>query len=212
MASQGFTDDLKHVMRGSAAAARERLAALQRILRSALGRLRALPTPMKMKIGACAAGVAVLAGALGLRGEARTMTHRLFARTNSPVTAEAPLQARAAIKSYVAGSTEESHGEYKIAAQSYATASRQGDARGLNKLVAMTRAPKCEARSEAADALAGFRSAKATGALKKLAASNFKDEPKSPGIFSCSSRRAAQKALEKQGRGQPAFRSVAQGR
>ena len=40
MASQGFTDDLKHVMRGSAAAARERIAALQRTLRSALGRLR----------------------------------------------------------------------------------------------------------------------------------------------------------------------------
>jgi hypothetical protein len=201
MASQGFTDDLKHVIRGSAAAAREQIAALQRTLRSTLGRLRALPSPMKMKIGACAACVAVFAGALALRGEARTMNHRLFARTNSQVTADALLPARAATKSYVAGSTEESHGEYKMAAQSYATASRKGDGRGLNKLVAMTRAPNCEARSEAAEALASFRSAKATAALKKLAASNFKDEPKSPGIFSCSSRRAAQKALEKQGPG-----------
>src|SRR5207248_894196 len=38
-------------------------------------------------------------------------------------------------------------------------------------------------------------------AEKKQARARFKDEPKSPGIFSCSSRRAAQKALERQARG-----------
>jgi hypothetical protein len=191
MASQGFIDDLKYVMRDLAADARERLASLRRSL-------RALPRPTKMKIGACAAAVTVFAGALALRGEARTTGHH---RTGFMATADAPRPTRAASKSYVAGSTEESQGEYKAAAQSYATAARKGDVRGIDKLVALTRAPQCEVRSEAADALASFRSTKATAALKKLAVSNFKDEPKSPGIFSCSSRRAAQKALEKQGRG-----------
>jgi len=191
MASQGFTDDLKYVMRDLAASARERLAAMQR-------RLRALPLPMKMKIGACAAAVTVFAGALALRGEARTTSHH---RTGSLAAADVPRPARAASRIYVAGSSEESRGEYKAAAQSYATAARKGDVRGLYKLVAMTRAPQCEARSEAADALATLRGAKATAALTRLAESNFKDEPKSPGIFSCSSRRAAQKALEKHGSG-----------
>ncbi len=190
MASQGFTDDLMHLMHEVAVGGRERLADLQR-------RLRALPRPMKLKIGACVAGVAFLAGVLALRGEARTMAHQ----TGAFASADAPRAGRAASKIYVAGSNEESHGEYKAAAQSYATAARKGDGRGLNKLVAMTRSPNCEERSEAADALASFRSTKATAALKRLAESNFKDEPKSPGIFSCSSRRAAQKALEKQGRG-----------
>ena len=176
MASQGFTDDLKHAM-------------------------RALLRPTKLKIGACAAAVAGFAGALALRGEARTMTHRTVAHTSRPATADAPRPARAASKSSVAGSPEESRGEYKAVAQSYATAARKGDARGLNKLVAMTRAPKCEARSEAAEALGSVRNNKATAALTRLAASNFTDEPKLPGIFSCSSRRAAQKALEKHGRG-----------
>ena len=71
----------------------------------------------------------------------------------------------------------------------------------LTKLVAMTHAKKCEARSEAADALGTLRGKKAKLALKKLAHAKFKDEARNPGIFSCSSRRAAQKALERQARG-----------
>jgi hypothetical protein len=185
MASQGFTEDLKHVLRDSVTGMRERIGE---------------PRPMTIKIGACAAGVAVLAGALALRGEARPISHRPLVRSSSPVTLDGSLPARGASKSYVAGSSEESHGQYKAAAQSYALAARKGDKRGISKLLAMTRAPNCEARSEAADALAGFRSKKTTAALKKLAASTFRDEAKSPGIFSCSSRRSAQKALEEQRR------------
>jgi hypothetical protein len=200
MASQGFTEDLKHVLRDSVTGARDRIGELHRTLLSALGRLRALPRPMTIKIGACAAGVAVLAGALALRGEARPITHRPLVRTSSPVTLDGSVPARGASKSYIAGSSEESHGQYKEAAQSYATAARKGDKRGLTKLMAMTRAPNCEARSEAADALSGFRSAKTTAVLKKLASATFRDEAKSPGIFSCSSRRSAQKALDAQGR------------
>jgi hypothetical protein len=201
MASQGFNDDLKHVMRDSAAGARDRFGALQRGMRSALGRLGALPRSTKMKIGVCAAVLALLAGGLVLRGETPATAHRPSARTSRPATADAPRPAHAAGKSSVTASPEVSQGGYKAAAQSYATSARKGDKRGLKKLVAMTRASKCEARTEAADALGGFRNRKATAALKRLAASKFKDEPKSPGIFSCSSRRAAKKALEKHGRG-----------
>jgi hypothetical protein len=100
--------------------------------------------------------------------------------------------------SYASARTEESQGEYKAAAQDYAEAARKGDARGLKKLVAMTRARRCEARSEAADALGTFRSRKATAALKRLSRARFRDESRTPGMFSCSSRRAAQKALEEQ--------------
>ena len=69
----------------------------------------------------------------------------------------------------------------------------------LDKLVAMTHADNCEQRSKAAEALAAVHSKKATAALKRLANSSFKDESASPGVFSCSSRRAAQRALDQQG-------------
>jgi len=194
MTFQELTDNLKHVMHESAARGREWLFVLKR-------KLRSLPRPLMIKIGAVAAVLAVFGGALALRSEARATTHRLFARTALRDTADAPRPPRAASKIYVAGSSEESQGDYKAAAQSYATAFRRGDGRGLDKLVAMTRAPDCHARSEAADALGGFRSTRATAALKKLAEASFRDESRSPGIFSCSSRRAAVNALEKQSGG-----------
>src|SRR5260370_8888275 len=170
MASQGFTEDLKHVLRDSVAGVRERIGELHRTLRSALGRLSALPRPVRMKIGACAAGVAVLAGALALRGEARPMTHRPLVRTSSPVTLDGSLPARGASKSYLAGSSEESHGQYRAAAQSYATAPRKGDKPGLSKLMAMTRPPNCQARSVAPDALAGSPTKKAPPPSTTMAA------------------------------------------
>ena len=96
------------------------------------------------------------------------------------------------------GRAKDAERAFKAAAENYAEAARQGNGRALNKLVAMTRAPKCEARSEAADALGTLHNKKARAALKKLSVSRFKDESRTPGIFSCSSRRAAEKALDKQ--------------
>jgi hypothetical protein len=203
MAYQGFTDELKHVVRDTTTGARERLGAMQRGFQSGLGRMRELPQATKMKIGVCVAGVALLAGGLAIRGESHSTSHLPSGRVSdlsSAPGAETP-RPRAASKSYAAGKSEETHGDYKAAAQSYAAAARKGNARGFNKLLAMTRASKCEARSEAADALGTLRSRKATAALKRLARAKFKDESRSPGIFSCNSRRAAQKALEQQGRG-----------
>lgn len=201
MESQNFTEDLKHLMRHSAAGMGQRLAALRCTLRSALGRIRALPRPAKMTTGACAAVVVVLAGVLALRGHARSLPPQSLSRLSTPAKADAARAARAASKRPVAGSAEELHGEYKAAAQIYAMAARKGDVRGLNKLLTMTRASKCEARSEAAEALGSVNGTTATAALKKLAGSSFTDESQSPGIFSCSSRRAAEKALDNRTRG-----------
>lgn len=69
----------------------------------------------------------------------------------------------------------------------------------VSQLVAQTRAPTCAERSEAAGKLAGSHNPRAIAALRSLAKSSFRDESPSPGIFSCSSRRAAQKALEQSG-------------
>lgn len=78
-------------------------------------------------------------------------------------------------------------------------AGHKGESHGLAKLIAQTRAPSCAERTEAAKALAGNKSPKAVAALHKLASATFKDESASPGIFSCNSRRAAQKALGERG-------------
>ena len=113
----------------------------------------------------------------------------------------APTETRQAARNYAVAKAEQANGSYRAAAENYANAARQGNKRALTKLVAMTHAKKCEARSEAADALGTLRGKKAKLALKKLAHAKFKDEARNPGIFSCSSRRAAQKALERQARG-----------
>jgi hypothetical protein len=204
MSSTSFTDDLKHMVRDAATGARERLTAIQGGVQPALGKMRSLPASTKKKIAVCGAAIGLLAIGLAMRGEKTPVAPRedrpqVRASDLRAVQAEAPRPPpRAAQRSYVVAKADFRQGDYKAAAENYANAARKGDKRGLKKLVAMTHAPKCEARSEAADALGAFKSKKATAALKKLARARFKDESESPGIFSCSSRRAAEKALEKQ--------------
>jgi hypothetical protein len=165
-------------------------------------RLRNLPRDTKMKLGACVAALALLVGGLLLRGTPpqQDVTVRVSdaaATALADVPRPPPVVAR---KSYAAGKTDEKKGEYKAAAQAYATAARKGDARGLSKLVAMTHAKSCEARSEAADALGTLHGKAARKALQKLAKRSDAQEPH--GLFnSCNSRNAAQKALEAQRRG-----------
>lgn len=205
MSSTSFTDDLKHMVRDAASGARERLTAIQGGVQPALGKVRSLPAATKKKIAISGVAIGILALGLAMRGEspARSVdSPKVRTSDLRAVQAEPPRpSARAAERSYAVGKAEEKQGEFKSAAESYLTAARKGDARGLKKLVAMTHAPKCEARSEAADALGTLRGKKATAALRKLAKGHFKDESRTPGIFSCSSRRAAKKALERQGRG-----------
>jgi len=204
MSSSSFTDDLKHMVRDAAGGARERLTAIQGGMQPALGRLRSLPASTKKKIAVCGAAIGLLVIGLAMRGERTAVVPRedrapVRAADLKSVQEEAPRPpTRSAQRNYAVAKADFKQGDYKAAAENYANAARKGDKRGLSKLVAMTHAPKCEARSEAADQLGTFRSKKATAALKKLARGRFKDESRTPGIFSCSSRRAAEKALEKQ--------------
>jgi hypothetical protein len=194
MPATTFVDDFKHLVRNSKET-------VQRHVQSATSRMRALPPATRTKIGICVATAALFIGGLALRGATPASGHRAppVIRSEARATlADVRPPSHVAQRNYAVAKVEESQGSYKSAAENYATAARQGNARALNKLVAMTRAPKCDARSEAADALGTLRNKKARVALKKLAHSRFKDESRTPGIFSCSSRRAAEKALEKQ--------------
>jgi hypothetical protein len=169
-------------------------------MQEGLERVRGLSPATKMILGAGVIGVVAFGGWHLLREETPASNHSPSVHvSDAPVKAEVS-PPRAAQKSYAAGKSEESHGQYREAAQAYAKAAHKGDKRGLKKLVAMTHARSCEARSEAADALGTLHSKKAIAALKKLARKNYKDE--SRGLFSsCSSKSAAQKALQKQGHG-----------
>jgi hypothetical protein len=203
MSSTSFTDDLKHMVRDAASGARERLTSIQGGVEPTLGRIRALPAATKKKIAICGAAIAVLGIGLAMRGEKTVVAPKeerspVRAADFRAVQAEAPRPSRVAERSYAVAKAGYKQGDYRSAAENYAAAARKGDKRGLKKLVAMTHSPKCEARSEAADALGTLRSKKATAALKTLVRGRFKDESPTAGIFSCSSRRAAQKALERQ--------------
>ncbi len=156
---------------------RELVAESEIALQTALERLRAVRRETWLKIGACVAVAALFTVGLALRGD--PTVHKRVVRA---------AHARAAI-------LDAAHSARQPAAIDPAAA-RKGDPRALNRLVAMTRADTCGARTEAAKALAGVRNPKAVAALRKLARSSFQDESDSPGIFSCSSRRAARKALE----------------
>ncbi|HTO99413.1 MAG TPA: hypothetical protein VMK66_20335 [Myxococcales bacterium] len=194
MPSTTFLDDLKNVARNTAGN-------LRRTTQLTLLKMHALPRSTRTKVGICAAVVAIFAGALLLGGTGSAPGRRTppAIRAEERATlADVRPPSRAAQRSYAVGKVEESHGSYKAAAESYADSARRGNARALKKLVAMTRSPKCEARSEAADALGMLRSREARIALRKLSVSRFPDESPTPGIFSCSSRRSAEKALEKQ--------------
>jgi len=194
MPETSFSDDLKHMVRHTTDRARERLASVQNGLQPALSNIRAWPRATKIKVGASVAAIALFVGGLAVRGKTPAPVPERPAVRTADIR-PAPAETKQAARSYAAGKAEESSGSYRAAA------ARQGNKRAMNKLLAMTHARKCEARSEAADALGTLRGKKAKSALKKLARARFKDEPKSPGIFSCSSRRAAQKALERQARG-----------
>lgn len=167
------------------------------LVKSRMQDIRALAPATKAKIALTLTAVGVLGAGLMFRDKSVDAKPSLQASSLHP-TSE---QTRNAARTYAAAKAEESQGSYKAAAEAYAEAARKGNAKALKKLVAMSHAKKCEVRSEAADALATVHSKKARVALKKLKVARFKDEPKKPGLFSCSSRRAAQRALEKQTRG-----------
>lgn len=168
------------------------------LVKSRMQDMRALPPATKAKILLTLTAVGALGAGLMFRDKSAAGARPSLQASSLHPTSE---QARNSARTYAAAKAEESQGSYKAAAEAYAEAARKGNAKALKKLVAMSHARKCEVRSEAADALATVHSKKARVALKKLQVARFRDEPKKPGLFSCSSRRAAQRALEKQSHG-----------
>ena len=107
--------------------------------------------------------------------------------------------ADAGARSYDAGRIAEAQGAFRLATVNYLTAMRQGDDRGLERLIDMTRAPSCPARSAAASALGGVRDARGVHALQDLKRARFADEhgKKRRRSSSCNSALAARKALKR---------------
>ena len=101
-------------------------------------------------------------------------------------------------RSYDAGRIAEAQGSFRAAAASYVAATRQGDERGLSRLIEMTRDPSCPARSAAAVALAKVHDERSVRALKELRRARFADErKKSRRHPACDSRRVARDALKR---------------
>jgi len=140
-------------------------------LKGPIGRVRAVRPKTWIKIGACVAVACLCSAEVALRGEVEPVAHKRVAHAR--VVVDAP----------------------RVTPRPAATSEEKPS---VDRLVAMTHANTCAERSKAAEALAGVHNRKAVAALKKLAKSRFKDESASPGLFSCSSRRAAQRALEQQ--------------
>jgi hypothetical protein len=205
MPSTHFSDDLKYLVRETMAGARRGAAATQARLSPLGTRLRSMRRGSKLRLGLAAFAVLALAVGVSMRGRAQTPARAVMKTSGLHLTRHRAKETEltsTAQRSFAVGKAQQSQGSYREAAESYATAARQGDARGLQKLVAMTTSPKCQARAEAADALATFRGNKrAVAALKKLQQTRFEDEPRNPGIFACDSHRAAQKALDRLGSG-----------
>ena len=108
--------------------------------------------------------------------------------------------ADAGARSYDAGRIAEAQGAFRLATVSYLAAMRQGDDRGLERLIDMTRAPACPARSAAALALGNVRDVRGVRALQDLKRARFADEhgkKKHRRSSSCSSALAARKALKR---------------
>ena len=97
-----------------------------------------------------------------------------------------------------AGRIAEAQKSYRAAATNYMVAMRQGDQRGLDRLIDMTRDSSCPARSAAASTLGQVRDDRAVRALKELRHAKFADERKGKKRHSaCNSAQAARKALKR---------------
>jgi hypothetical protein len=102
-------------------------------------------------------------------------------------------------RSYDSGRIAEAQKSYRVAVASYITAMRQGDPRGLDRLIELTRDESCVARSAAASGLGSVRDERAIRALNELKRARFADErgKKKKHRSSCNSALAARKALKR---------------
>jgi hypothetical protein len=150
-------------------------------------------------VGTAAAGVLAVAAAVGVPALRRDPVERAVARGDLRA-AQTELQQRqvaaAAAHSYDLGRIAEARRSYRVAAAKYGAATRQGEERGLQRLIEMTREPACAAREAAADALGKVRDARGVRALEELRRSKFADERKKS-RRACDSKRAAREALKR---------------
>ena len=148
----------------------------------------------------CAAVAAVGLGAFAaFRGDS---VERAVARGDlhaAKVELKQRESADAGARSYDAGRIAEAQKSFRVAATSYVTAMRQGDQRGLDRLIDMTRDPSCPARSAAASALGQVRDQRSVHALQELRRAKFADERrgKKRKAGPCNSAQAARKALKR---------------
>jgi hypothetical protein len=108
--------------------------------------------------------------------------------------------ADAGARSYDAGRIAEAQKSWRVAATSYVAAVRQGDSRGLDRLIDLTHDQSCPARSAAASGLGQLRDDRAVHALQDLKRAKFADErrgKKSHKAAACNSAQAARKALKR---------------
>lgn len=151
---------------------------------------------MSICAAVAAAGLCLYAG---LRGDP---VERAVARGDI-VAAKTELKQRqvadSGARTYDAGRIAEAQKSYRAATVSYITAFRQGDQRGLERLIDMTRDESCPARSAAASALGQVRDERAVKALQELKRARFADEhgKKKRKHTSCNSAQAARKALKR---------------
>jgi len=178
-----FTDDLKHMVKDAASGARDRLTAIQGGVQPTLVKMRALPAATKKKIAVAGVAVAVLGLGLAVRGGKSPASERIADRPtlrgSDLATCRWMLRGRRRAPPRGAWRWARRKRSRRVQGRRRELPGRRAEGRwtGLKKLVAMTHAPKCEARSEAADALGTMKSKKATAALKKLARSRSRTSP-----------------------------------
>jgi hypothetical protein len=194
--------------KGSAAALRRRISAAARsgysavfvrtmsareLLRGGWSIFRAwfLRQPRALRYGAACA--IVLAGAAGWYRFRTDPVERAVLRGDLRTARRELRQVHGPSRAYDAGRIQEAQKAYGPAAASYLAAQQNGDSRGLDRLLEMSRSRKCRARIAAANALGELGDDRSVRALRALAKRKYSDERGR----NCSTRRAARAALER---------------
>lgn len=152
-------------------------------------------------LGALGAVAVAVTAALGVPALRRDPVERAVARGDLRAARTEFQQrqaAEAAARAYDLGRIAEARRSYVVAATKYASATRQGEARALQRLIEMTKDQSCSARSAAAGALGKLRDSRGMRALEELRQASFADERKTASrTAACDSKRAAREALKR---------------
>lgn len=167
---------------------------LERGLRGGLARI----TPRTRAALAVGAGAAALAAAaLFLLSDPveRAIDRGDLEGARAQIEALAPGPHR----TYLAGRVQEAEGHFGRATRRYQRAAKAGEDDAYDRLIDLTRSETCAARSGAAQALGRLGDPDALSALRRLQEGEFEDEGQGGvlGLFTCKSREAAARAIER---------------